>query len=200
MLSAAVRTGERFGAHHLADILVGAATDKVLERGHQHLPTFGVGRDHDRDWWLSLIRALEAGDCLVRGDGRTAGVRPHPRGQARPRGPAGLPRRSRSSAADRRGTGAAAAQDDAPAEPLDGPAQEGLFQCLRAVRLAIARSKNLPPYIIFSDKTLRSMAQNRPTDDAGLLRCHGVGEVKLEAYGPAFLAAIREWSETGRCG
>ena len=73
VLSAAARTGERFGAHHLADILTGNATDKVLERGHQSLPTFGIGRDQDRDWWLSLVQELEAADFLLRGEGRTAG-------------------------------------------------------------------------------------------------------------------------------
>ena len=85
-------------------------------------------------------------------------------------------------------------------EPLDAPAREELFQCLRSVRRRIALSKKLPPYVIFSDKTLRSMAQNRPTDAAGLLRCHGVGDAKLEAYGSAFLAAIREWTEAAGGG
>ena len=71
MLSAAVRTGERFGAHHLVDILTGTATDKVLERGHDSLPTFGVGRDHDRDWWLALARELAAsGASYAAKDGR----------------------------------------------------------------------------------------------------------------------------------
>ncbi len=73
ILSAAVRTGERFGAHHLVDIVTGTRTDKVLERGHDLLPTFGVGRDHDRQWWLGLVRELDAAGHLVRGDGRTAG-------------------------------------------------------------------------------------------------------------------------------
>ena len=197
VLSAAVRTGERFGAHHLADILVGAATDKVLERGHQALPTFGIGKDHDRDWWLSLIRELDAGDCLVRGDGRTAGYSLSGKGRLILLGKQSflasrsLGRRSRS--------GARSQQEELPMEPLDGPAQEGLFQCLRSVRRTIAQSRKLPPYVIFSDKALRSMAQNRPMDGVGLLRCYGVGDAKLEAYGSAFLTAIREWSATGRC-
>jgi ATP-dependent DNA helicase RecQ len=197
VLSTAARTGERFGAHHLADILVGAGTDKVLERGHQHLPMFGAGRDRDRDWWLSLIRALEAGDCLERGEGRTAGYALTRAGRLV------LAGRQDFSAVRSLGDGdrgdTRAPREALSTEPLDGPAQEGLFQCLRGARLAIARTKRLPPYVIFSDKTLRSMAQNRPTDGAGLLRCHGVGEVKLEAYGAAFLAVIREWCATGRC-
>jgi len=197
VLSAATSTGERFGAHHLADILVGAATDKVLERGHQALPSFGSGSDHDRDWWLSLIRALDAGDLLVRGEGRTAGYRLSGKGRLVLAGRQAFLSSLTSSRGGR--SGGRARSEDTPAAPLDEQGQEGLFQCLRSVRLAIARAKKLPPYVVFGDKTLRSMVQNRPVDGAGLLRCHGVGEAKLEAYGTAFLAAIREWSATGRC-
>ncbi len=125
VLSAAVRTGERFGAHHLADILVGASTDKVLERGHQALPTFGVGRDHDREWWLSLIRELDAGDCLVRGDGRTAGYRLTGRGRLVLVGKQAF-LASRSLGGKRRG-GESPAQEVIQLE-LDAPGQEGLFQ------------------------------------------------------------------------
>jgi ATP-dependent DNA helicase RecQ len=196
LLATAVRTGERFGAHHLAYILAGEATDKVLERGHQQLPTFGAGRDRGRDWWLSLIRALEAGDCLVRGDGRSAGYALTRTGRLVLGGRQGFS--AARSLADRGGSRGPAEPSRAEVEPLEGSAPEELFQRLRAVRLAIARSKKLPPYVIFSDKTLRAMVQNRPTDAAGLLRCHGVGEAKLEAYGTAFLAAIREWLAAGR--
>ena len=197
VLSAAVRTGEHFGAHHLADILVGAATDKVLDRGHQALPTFGVGKDHDRDWWLGLIRELDAGDCLARGEGRTAGYRLTGKGRLVLLGKQAflasrsLGRASRDSSPAR--------QDELPLEPLDAGSQEGLFQCLRVLRKEIARKKGLPPYVVFSDKSLRSIAQNRPANAAGLLRCHGVGDAKLEAYGTAFLEAIREWNAHGRC-
>jgi ATP-dependent DNA helicase RecQ len=197
VLSAAVRTGERFGAHHLADILIGASTDKVLERGHQALPTFGVGRDHDRDWWLGLIREMDAGACLVRGDSRTAGYSLSAKGRLILQGRQSFTASRNLGGRSRRG--AASKQEDLPLEALDAPAREELFQCLRSVRKRIAASKKLPPYVIFSDKTLRSIAQNRPTDSAGLLRCHGVGEAKLEAYGAAFLKTIREWNETGQC-
>jgi ATP-dependent DNA helicase RecQ len=195
-LSAAVRTGERFGAHHLADILVGISTDKVLERGHQALPTFGIGRDHDKDWWLALIRALDSGGCLVRGDGRTAGYSLSGKGRLILAGKQAF--LASRSLGGRSHSGAQARQEELLPE-LDAPAAEGLFQCLRAVRKRIALTRKLPPYVIFSDKTLRSMAQSRPVNEAGLLRCHGVGDAKLEAYGTAFLEAIREWCATGRC-
>jgi ATP-dependent DNA helicase RecQ len=72
-------------------------------------------------------------------------------------------------------------------------AAEGLFQVLRQVRKRIAEARRVPPYVIFSDKTLRAMARSRPTDPAGILRCPGVGDAKLEAYGALFLEAVREF-------
>ena len=187
LLSAAVRTGERFGAHHLVDIVTGNRTDKVLERGHDALPTFGVGRDHERDWWLGLARDLDAAGCLVRGDGRTAGYSLSSKGR--------LLLQGKQTFLGTRGAGASQAEcEPAPeAAPLDGAAQDGLFQSLRQVRKYIADAKGLPAYIVFSDKTLRAMARARPTDSTGLLRCPGVGEAKLAAYGKAFLDAIREF-------
>ena len=183
VLSAAVRTGERFGAHHLVDILTGTSTDKVVERGHESLPTFGVGRDHDRDWWLGLVREFDAAGCLVRGDGRTAGYGLSGRGRRLLQGKETF-LGTRSSGAEER--------EQQPVA-LDGPAQEGLFQVLRQLRKRCAEARNVPPYVVFSDKTLRAMARSRPVDPAGFLRCPGVGEAKLDAYGALFLTAIREF-------
>jgi ATP-dependent DNA helicase RecQ len=188
VLSAAVRTGERFGAHHLVDILTGNPTDKVLERGHEALPTYGIGRDHDREWWLGLVRDLDAAGCLVRGDGRTAGYRLSGKGRQLLQGRESF-MGTRSSEAS--SSGAVSRAPDAAR--LEGPAEEGLFQSLRQVRRHIAEAKSVPPYVVFSDKTLRAMARSMPTDDQGLLRCPGVGDAKLAAYGPLFLTAIREF-------
>lgn len=185
VLSAAVRTGERFGAHHLVDILTGNPTDKVLERGHDSLPTYGIGRDQNREWWLDLVRDLEAAGCIRRGEGRTAGYSLSTRGRLILQGRETF-LGTRSAEATRK-----------PPEPeparLAGPALDGLFQSLRQVRKRIADAKGLPAYIVFSDKTLRAMAGTMPTDSAGLLRCPGVGEAKLAAYGAHFLQAIREF-------
>ena len=205
VLSAAVRTGECFGAHHLADVLCGIRTDKVLERGHHTLPTFGAGRDNDRGWWLALIRELDAGGYLVRGEGRTAGFRVSGRGRMVLHGKERFLAAGRSGgpvtpgpggSGGGAGTGKAAMDETVP---LDRPGQEELFQCLKGLRLRLARDRDVPPYIIFSDKTLRALARNRPTDTAALLRCPGVGDRKLEAYGGAFLKVIQEFCRTGEC-
>ena len=210
-LSAAVRTGQRFGAHHLADIVVGIATDRVLERGHSELPTFGVGSDRSKGYWLSLARDLEAGGLLRRGSERTSGLRVTEQGRRVLSGKASFASRlmtgagqdsssrsvdaaGRFSPGDRgtAGARAAASRSSADADSLEG-GEEALFQRLRRVRVSIAREREIPPYMVFSDKSLKTMVRNRPVDRAGLLRCHGVGEQKFEAFGEAILREIREF-------
>jgi ATP-dependent DNA helicase RecQ len=188
VFSAVARTGERFGGHHLADILVGNPTDKVLERGHQNLPTFGIGRDREKSWWLSLIQELAAAEHLLRGDGRMAGYKLSDTGRLMLRGKGSF----FSAQAARPGRG----QDPLIAEQADGDlaGQEELLQSLKRLRKKIAQARSLPPYVIFSDKTLRAMAKSRPTDAAAFLRCPGVGDHKLAAYGSAFMKAIRDFA------
>ncbi|WP_245874119.1 DNA helicase RecQ [Alkalispirochaeta sphaeroplastigenens] len=200
LLSAAVRTGEVFGAHHLADIVTGTLTDRVLERGHQNLPTFGVGREQNRQWWLGLARDLETASFLARHEGeggRPGGFFVTARGrellqsrerfssirEATPEGSGATPSGKRSRSTSRRTENS---------QPLR-PHQEELFARLKALRTKLAAERRIPPYIVFSDKTLRVMARNGPTDAPALLRCHGVGERKLEAYGDMFLDTIRSF-------
>lgn len=231
ILSAAVRTGERFGGHHLADIVCGIPTDKVEERGHHRLPTFGVGADQHKEWWLALLRDLESGGLLRRSSGRASGFKLTSRGRlvlkgkerfsalrrTGANGPAGRDDRGGRGTSsegggnpDRPGSsgGSGRAGPDAtvpgkPAAAAPGVAlredQKQLFDCLRQLRTAIARRREVPPYVVFSDKSLRSMVQNRPTDRAALLRCHGVGEHKLEEFGDTFLRAIHSFLESGEC-
>jgi ATP-dependent DNA helicase RecQ len=202
VLSAAVRTGECFGAHHLADVVCGIRTDKVLECGHHTLPTFGTGQDHERGWWLSLIWELDAGGYLVRGAGRTAGFRLSARGRMVLHGKERfLAARTKDRVASAGLSRGAESYRSASEEvvSLNQPGQEELFRCLKALRMRLAREHDVPPYIIFSDKTLRALASNRPIDPAAFRRCPGVGDRKLEAYGGSFLKAIREFCRTGVC-
>jgi ATP-dependent DNA helicase RecQ len=208
-LSAVIRTGERFGAHHLVDILLGERTDRVAQLGHDRLPTFGVGEDRGRGWWLSLTRELETAGHIVReqlGDsGRPGGFRLTESGRRILSGKetvvssasaaAPVPGGSRRRRSER--TEPRAGADEAR-EPLRED-QQRLFDCLRAMRLRIARERSVPPYVVFSDRTLKVIARNRPTDAAGLLRCHGIGEAKLEQYGDRVLQCLREFLASGDC-
>ncbi len=203
LLSAAVRTGERFGAHHLADIVTGTATDKVLERGHQRLPTFGAGADRPRPYWLSLAQDLAAAGFLARGEERLSGLRLTERGRLLLAGKESFqaphrPERAQAGGGRRRKQ-AADRSDQAPEPPALSPQAdtEGLFHCLKRLRLRLAKAREVPPYMVFSDKTLRAIAASRPTTPAAFLACPGVGERKLEAYGEEFLRAVREYAASG---
>lgn len=199
LMSAMKRTGERFGTHHIVDIVTGRLSDGVEKRGHQGLPTFGVGREMPREFWLDLMRDLERDAYIEREpagpDGRMGGFRLTPAGRQVLAGrqtvvAARREARPASGRARRTGVGSDA---ELPADAED------LFACLRRLRLQLARSRSVPPYVVFSDRSLREMARLRPTDRVALLNCHGVGERKLEQYGEAFLTAIRAFLEQGDC-
>jgi ATP-dependent DNA helicase RecQ len=182
-------SGIGYGAGHLIDVLRGKATDKVQQRGHERLSTFGVGADLDEGRWRAVLRQLVAlGYVVTEGEYNTlalaGGARDVLRGAVSlqlklPAEPA--PRRSRAA---RRGTTPASAPVD-----LDAPAQ-ARFAALRAWRTEVAREHTLPAYVIFHDATLAEMARRAPAtrDELGLIS--GVGAKKLEAYGEALLNVL----------
>ncbi len=182
LLSAVYRTGQRFGAQHVIDVLLGKAGERATKFGHDKLSVFGIGKDLSADGWKALARQLEAGEALVR-DGEHGGLTLGPSARAILKGdvPVSLkiavaaPRRARSSATT--------ADIDV--------GDVGLFDALRAVRRELAAAAGLPPYVIFHDSTLRAMAASRPKSLGDLARIAGVGSRKLDAYGTAFLTAIR---------
>ena len=179
-LSAILRTEERFGAGHLIDILTGNATDKVRARGHDTLPTFGVGRDMDKRGWQGVFRQM-LGHDLVRPDPERHGALVMTEA-ARPILRAEIPIRLRREVAQRTPRPAARAlvsEEDAP-----------LLSALKAKRRALAEAAGMPAYIVFNDRTLIEMAETRPANLDAMARIGGVGATKLERYGAAFLEVI----------
>ncbi len=187
-MSAALRTGQRFGAGHLIDILRGKATEKVRQFGHADLPTFGAGADLDDAGWRSVFRQLLAAG-LLQADAQAYGAlrlmdaaRPILKGEAalslrKQQKPA---RNGKSALAARRSTtGSALAEADAP-----------LFDALRAWRADLAREQGVPAYVILHDKTLRELALRRPASPAALLDVPGIGQAKVERYGEALLQLL----------
>jgi ATP-dependent DNA helicase RecQ len=184
-LSAILRTDERFGAGHLIDILTGNATDKVTARGHDRLPTFGVGRDIDKRGWHGVFRQMMGHD-LVRPDPdrhgalvMTEAARPILRGED-----SITLRRETAQPAPRPAVKALVSDEDAP-----------LLSALKAKRRALAEAAGVPAYIVFNDRTLIEMAETRPADLDGMARIGGVGATKLERYGAAFLEVINGAAE-----
>jgi ATP-dependent DNA helicase RecQ len=187
-LSAMLRTDEWFGSGHLIDILLGNETDKIRERGHTSLPTYGVGTEYDKRQWQAVFRQMMGHD-LVRPDAERHGALrmtdaalPILRGEAQ----ISLRRDSiRAAGATRRpAVKMLVSEEDAP-----------LLSALKAKRRGLAEAAKVPAYIIFNDRTLIEMAEKRPDSLDAMARIGGVGAKKLESYGRAFLDVINGASE-----
>ncbi|AKR58411.1 ATP-dependent DNA helicase RecQ [Youhaiella tibetensis] len=184
-LAAIFRTGQRFGAGHIVDVLVGKETEKVTRFGHHTQKVFGAGKDLDARTWQSVLRQLTAsGFILIDHEAHGAltlseEARPVFRGerkvtfrQDRPKKAADVRRSLRSTVFDM------------------PPEAASLFDALRAERLRLAKLQGVPPYVVFHDSTLQAMALVRPGSISDLGVLPGVGHSKLERYGEAFLAVI----------
>jgi ATP-dependent DNA helicase RecQ len=181
-LSAILRTGEWFGAGHLIDILRGTATEKVRQRAHNEIPTFGVGKNMSKAQWQAIFRQMMGHD-LIRPDPErhgglrfTENARPLLKGEAQIQ----LRKDSITSANDSRPVVKLLVSDE------DAP----LLSALKANRRALAEQQKVPAYIIFNDKTLIEMAEKRPKNLDEMAAIGGVGAKKLESYGKGFLSVI----------
>ena len=183
LLSAVYRTGQRFGVGHLEKVLAGSRDERIDKWGHDQLSVFGVAEADEMPLVKPVARALQARGVLVANEhgGLALGgnAREILRGEASVElVMAAAPERSR------RRRGDVAAELDEHAAPL--------FEALRAKRRQLAEAAGVPPYVIFHDSVLREMAVRRPPNRTTLAMLTGVGERKLDAYGDAFLAVIRE--------
>jgi ATP-dependent DNA helicase RecQ len=186
-LSCIYRTGERFGQAYVVDVLLGVEHDRIARFGHDRISTFGIGVEHDNRTWRAILRqliALRLVDVDLAGHG---GLSISPTGRDFLRDKPTLMLRAPRVPRARRDKVARSTAQAAIAE-----ADRGLFQALRRKRLDIARAQNVPPYVIFHDKTLVELAAVRPATRAEMANVAGVGEAKLDRYGPAFLAVIAE--------
>ncbi|HBR38121.1 MAG TPA: ATP-dependent DNA helicase RecQ, partial [Sulfitobacter pontiacus] len=182
-LSAMLRTEEWFGAGHLIDILLGNETDKIRERGHSDLPTYGVGKEYDKREWQAVFRQMMGHD-LVRPDAARHG--------ALRMTDAALPiLRGEASISLRRDSIRAAASQRRPAvKAMVSDEDAPLLSALKAKRRGLAEAAKVPAYIIFNDRTLIEMAEKRPDTLDAMARIGGVGAKKLENFGDAFLEVI----------
>ena len=191
ILSAAFRSGQRFGAAHLIDILRGTGTDKIARFGHDRIPTFGVGAERGKNEWRSLIRQMVATGFLRIDIGGYGGIGITEKGLGLLRGDgeflyrentviARTPAKARDSGAARGDAG----------EPALAGEDTALLGALKALRLEIARERGVPAYIVFPDRTLIDMVRRRPRTEAEFAEVNGVGAAKLKEFAVPFLAAI----------
>ncbi|MCP9481016.1 DNA helicase RecQ [Shimia sp. CNT1-13L.2] len=185
-LSAALRTGERYGTGYLIDILLGNETDRVRERGHDGLPTFGVGTEYDKRQWQAVFRQMMGHDLMRPDPERHGGLRMTDAALPILKGEASIELRKDTirKATSRPAAKALVNEEDAP-----------LLSALKAKRRALAEAAKVPAYIIFNDRTLIEMAEKRPNSLDDLSRIGGVGAKKLASYGDAFLEVINGEAE-----
>jgi ATP-dependent DNA helicase RecQ len=194
VLSALVRTGERFGAAHVVDVIVGADTQKVRELRHDQIKTYGAGKHKDKPFWRSLI-----GEMLGRG---LLALDPGPYPVLKLTG-ACLPvlqgketfeileLGSREKAAKKKAAAASgAAGDEGEVADVD----HDLFDRLRALRKRLAGNQGIPPYMVFSDRTLHEMCRQMPMSVADFREIPGVGDNKRDKYGIEFVQEIRAYA------
>jgi ATP-dependent DNA helicase RecQ len=187
-LSCIYRTGQMFGANYVIDVLLGKDDERIRKFGHDNVSTFGVGGEHTHKEWQGIIRQLLSHN-LLRADLEAHGaLRITPEGAAFLKEKRGIELRVDEKREQKKAARSAA---NAPAA-LASPEDEALFARLRALRLEIAKEQNLPPYVIFHDKTLMDMVLLKPGTLDQMSLVNGVGRSKLDKYGKEFLAAIRE--------
>jgi len=183
-LSAVYRTGQRFGVKYVVDVLLGAETDKISQYGHDQLPTYGIGKSLDNNQWSSVFRQLVARGYLCVDMERFGAMRLEEKCRPLLRGeePIELRRDIKKKEAKR------LTKTYFP-EDMD----TALWEALRECRRELADEQGIPPYIIFHDRTLQEMCVTVPQTMDQFGQLGGVGERKLDKYGPAFLQVINEY-------
>ena len=194
ILSAVIRTGERFGIAYVNRVLLGSGDKRIGKFGHNRLSVYGIVDDYDRNGLRGIAEMLIERGLLAKEEGSLGVIRVTPEGRA-------WLRSGESLAMDVRADDSPARTAPLSERPLDTGLSAGdqiLFEDLRALRRRLAEERGSPAFVVFSDAALRGLATARPTTPEAMLRVSGVGPAKLEQYGEAFLAAIREYAAEAR--
>ena len=181
ILSSVLRQGENFGGEYTAQVLTGSRDQRILENGHDKLSTWGLLTEHGKKCVRDWIEQL-AGQGFLQKTGEFNVLTVTPEGRRLLRGES-TPRLLKPAEPKKKAKISVASWEGVNRE---------LFETLRALRRAKAEARGLPPFVIFSDTTLRGLARSRPSTPANLLKVHGIGEKKAAEYGADFLGAIAQ--------
>jgi ATP-dependent DNA helicase RecQ len=189
LLSCVKRTNESFGVEHIIDILRGSKAQKVVRRGHHKLSTYAIGMEYSKNQWRHLARQLLHKGFMSQ-DMEYGGLHLTPKAwelfRERTRFHGNIPAQALIPEESKRKTASEA--ESALHDPL-------LFELLRKKRKQLADEAQVPPFVIFSDRTLTEMAARLPRSNERLLQIHGVGQVKEKRYGAVFLDIIRRYCD-----
>ncbi|ABQ38811.1 MULTISPECIES: DNA helicase RecQ [Bradyrhizobium] len=195
LLSCAYRTGQRFGAMHLIDVLVGRATERVKQFGHDQLSVFGVGRELNEKQWRAALRQLVAMGHLAPDSEAYGALKLTESARGVLKGETPILLREQTAS-----TGRAIRSKSRRGDLVQRPAAAGdatLLARLRAWRSEIARKRGVPAYVVLHDATIDGIASARPATLGQLRDIPGIGDKKLEHYGDELLALITAAGASG---
>ncbi len=187
VLSAMARTGEGFGISHIIDIVSGADTAKIREKGHESLKTYGVGKDKSKKWWRGIVDELIGQQMIYQDSERYNILKMNESGKRILFGEESFFISDTTASQETKN------KTNSLIQRTLAPADENLLSKLKEIRKELARKRRVPPYVIFSDKTLAEMSRMKPETGSEMLEVSGVGEKKLEVYGEIFLSEIRNY-------
>jgi len=187
-LSTVYRTEQRFGVGYLVDVLTGKIDDRIKNFRHDQLSVYGIGKDFSKQEWQAIFRQLVAMNFLKVDVAGHGGLHITPEGHKFLREKEKINLRKLAVVASKKEKTKTA--KNKIAATLTGDNENDLFDKLKAKRLEIAKSQNLPPYIIFHDRSLLEMIKTKPKTLDDMRQISGVGEAKLKAYGKIFLEEL----------
>ncbi len=192
-LSCVYRVEQRFGMAHVVDVLRGSKKERVLNLGHEALSTYGIGAHRSREYWMGLLRHLVHRGFLEQDVGSYSVLRLTPSSLPLLKGEETL------AMAEPKAGPAAAPRSSSRRKAGDIDCDHELFEVLKALRKKLADREGVPPFVIFSDLSLAEMAAHLPLDSVNFRGIHGVGDHKLESYGPLFIQEIRRYARLKKC-
>lgn len=183
-LSCVYRVNQSFGINHVVDVIRGMQNQRIREHGQEQLSTYGIGREHSHEFWVSILRQLVHRGFLTQSIVRSSTLQLTEKARAVLRAEVEL-----ELAVPRLDIATRSAKNDKLA---NRQYDKKLFAKLRKLRKAIADDEDLPPYVVFNDASLMEMAEMLPTSAGEMLAVNGVGHRKLEKYGNVFLGVIED--------
>ena len=191
ILSCAYRTGQRFGAMHLIDVLIGRLTDRVKQFGHDKLSVFGIGRELNEKQWRAAMRQLVAMGHLQADSEAFGALKLTDSARGVLKGETDVMLREQAASSGRAPRSKSRRGDLAQPRNVGGTQNPDLLAALRAWRSEIARSRGVPAYVVLHDATIDGIATQRPTSLTALRNISGIGDKKLEHYGDELVALVK---------
>jgi ATP-dependent DNA helicase RecQ len=194
LLSCVYRTGQRFGAMHLIDVLIGRLTERVRQFGHDRLSVFGIGRDLNEKQWRAALRQLVAMGHLRPDSDAFGALKLTESSRGVLRGETEVMLREQTAGSRNRASRARSRRGDLAPLPAGQPGSGDpvLVAALRTWRSEVARKRGVPAYVVLHDSTIDGIASARPMKLDQLRGVAGIGDKKLEHYGEELIAMVRQ--------